>query len=77
MLESYIAAELPKDRVNDNPVFVVGDDNAYGSYQNPALVEGNTYTLYTGAVSRTNETVTVFLSIFHRKDKTSVCSLIS
>ena len=68
MPKSYIAAELLKDRVDNNPEFVVGDGTTYGSYNNPALIEGDTYTLYTGTVSRTNETVT-FSFYLYRKDE--------
>ena len=56
---SYIAAEIVKDDVNKDSTFVIGDNKTYGSYHNPPLAEGATYKLYTGFVSRVNETVSL------------------
>ena len=55
--ESYVVAEIPKDKVQMKRKFVIGDNKTHGSYYNPPLKEGTTYTIYTGFVSRINETV--------------------
>ncbi len=55
--EKYIAAELPKESVKKDPEFEIGDNEVYGEYFNPILMEGGTYILYIGYVSRFNETV--------------------
>ena len=58
--ESHVVAEIPKDEVKMNREFVIGDNKTRGSYHNPPLNEGAMYKIYTGFVSRINETVMLF-----------------
>ncbi|XP_072041081.1 receptor-type tyrosine-protein phosphatase delta-like [Amphiura filiformis] len=53
----YIAAELAKQTVHEDPKFIVGDNGIYGDYFNPPLIEGESYALYIGHVSRYNQTI--------------------
>ncbi|XP_072041077.1 uncharacterized protein [Amphiura filiformis] len=55
----YIAAELSKKTVSKDTEFVVGDNTIYGEYFNPPLMEGGSYALYVGYVSRYNQTISV------------------
>ena len=55
--ETNVVAEIPQENVKKDPTFVIGDGKMYGSFYNPPLAKGATYTLYTGFVSRINETV--------------------
>ena len=53
----YVAAELSKAVVIDNPRFIIGDNRTYGDYHNPPLQIGEQYHFYTAFVSRINESV--------------------
>ncbi|XP_072041499.1 uncharacterized protein [Amphiura filiformis] len=55
----YIAAELSTKTVSEDTEFVVGDNAIYGDYFNPPLMEGESYALYIGHVSRYNQTISV------------------
>ncbi|XP_072041259.1 receptor-type tyrosine-protein phosphatase kappa-like [Amphiura filiformis] len=50
----YVAAELPKSDVEDNPIFTVGDNKSYEAFYNPPLQMGQRYKFYTAFVSRIN-----------------------
>ncbi|XP_038066685.1 receptor-type tyrosine-protein phosphatase F-like [Patiria miniata] len=56
----YIAAELPAQ--NATGKFVVGDTKMYGGYFNAPLKTGDKYEIFTGSVSRGNETYLYFMT---------------
>ena len=60
----YIAAEIPRSYTyisETDLVFIIGDNNTYGMYDNEPLSAGQTYTVYVAYISRFNKTVRLCL----------------